>query len=195
MLDIKSKTQHLYSLITKQSISFLLKNGFSYLKIILIFTIMWSVFSGSKDPLMIACGIVGVIATFILCILGKIISPTSYIIRLSFFRYVYILLRDVIISSIQMVKIIYAEKLKINPGTITMNVSKLTNQEKILFSNLITMTPGTFVIAVEGDNFLIHALNKDDLQFKDNREIKTLLQKMRSDADENNNKDIKMIIK
>lgn len=94
-----------------------------------------------------------------------------------------------------MVKIIYAEKLKINPGTITMNVSKLTNQEKILFSNLITMTPGTFVIAVEGDNFLIHALNKDDLQFKDNREIKTLLQKMRSDADENNNKDIKMIIK
>ena len=78
-----------------------------------------------------------------------------------------------------MVKIIFSKKIDINPGTMTINTSKLDNQEKVLFANLITMTPGTFVIAVEGDNFLIHALNRDDLDFKDNQEIINLLNKIR----------------
>ena len=157
---------------------------FSYFKIIALFVILWTIFSGSDKPLMIACGIIGVVATFVLCVKGKIVSKQSYIIKLSFFKYVYILIRDVIVSSIKMTKIIYSNKININPGTITMNVSKLTNQEKVLFSNLVTMTPGTFVIAIEGDNFLIHSLNKNDLDFKNNKEIKALLQKMR-DKDEN----------
>ena len=88
-------------------------------------------------------------------------------------------MRDVIISSIKMIKIVYSDKLNINPGTITMNVKRLTDQEKVLFANLITMTPGTFVIAINGDCFLIHALNKNDLEFKNNSEITALLKKMR----------------
>ena len=52
----------------------------------------------------------------------------------------------------------------------------------------ITMTPGTFVIAIDGDNFLIHALNLKDLEFKDNSKIKNLLTKMREkDEGKNNN--------
>ena len=66
-----------------------------------------------------------------------------------------------------------------NPGTTIVNVSRLSNQEKVLFSNLITMTPGTFVIAVEGNNFLIHALNRNNLNFRNNYEITKLLKKMR----------------
>lgn len=198
MFSLKESIKLKLYFIDKNRIFSLLKKSFSYFKILSLFSILWVVFSGNNDKLIIICGISGIIATFVLCILGKIISPDSYVIKLGFFKYVYVLLKDVIISSIQMVKIIYAEKLKINPGTITMNVSKLTNQEKILFSNLITMTPGTFVIAIEGDDFLIHALNKDDLEFKDNSEIKLLLQKMRSTDNKNiniKNKQSKNIIK
>ena len=158
---------------------------YTYLKIILLFTLLWIFFSGNKDPLMIACGIVAIIMTFCICLKAEILSTNSYIIKLSFVKYVYMLLRDVILSSIQMVKIIYTEKLSINPGTTIVNVGKLTNQEKVLFANLITMTPGTFVIAIEGDNFLIHALNRDDLSFKNNREITNLLTKMRDREEKN----------
>ena len=139
--------------------SFLIKRCFAYIKIISLFTILWIFFSGNKDPLMIACGIVAIIFTFIAGLKLNFISYSSYIIKLSFLKYVFVLVRDITISTIQMIKIIYSDKLDINPGTITMNVSKLNDQEKILFSNLITMTPGTFVIAIDGDNFLIHALN------------------------------------
>ena len=47
---------------------------------------------------------------------------------------------------------------------------------------MITMTPGTFVIAVEGNNFLIHALNKDDLNFdkNNNKKMTELIKKIRS---------------
>jgi multisubunit Na+/H+ antiporter MnhE subunit len=74
-----------------------------------------------------------------------------------------------------------------------MNVSKLNDQEKVLFANLITMTPGTFVIAIEGDNFLIHALNRKDLEFKNNSEITKLLRKMRG-VDEKNELENKIVI-
>ena len=160
-----------------------LSNLFSYLKIFALICLLWALFSGSKDPFLVKCGIVSIIATFVLCIVGSIISPNSYVVRLGFFKYVFILLRDVVVSTLQMVKIIYSEKLNIDPGTITMNVSKLNDQEKVLFANLITMTPGTFVIAIEGDNFLIHALNRKDLEFKNNSEITKLLKKMRGSDD------------
>ena len=128
---------------------------------------------------MICCGIFAIIFTVAISIYANIISTDSYIVKVAFFKYVYILIRDVIISSVKMIKIVYSNKLNINPGTITMNVKRLTNQEKVLFANLITMTPGTFVIAINGDCFLIHALNKNDLEFKDNSEITALLKKMR----------------
>ena len=156
-----------------------LSDLFSYLKIFALISLLWALFSGSKDPFLVKCGVISIITTFILCIIGSIISPNSYVVRLGFFKYVFILLRDVVVSTLQMVKIIYSEKLNIDPGTITMNVSKLNDQEKVLFANLITMTPGTFVIAIEGDNFLIHALNRKDLEFKNNSEITKLLKKMR----------------
>lgn len=148
---------------------------FAYTKIFFLFTILWVLFSGNDDKFLVICGIISIIITFIACVIGKIISPDSYIVKLVFFKYVYILLRDILFSTVRMVKLIYLEKLNIDPGTITINTSMLTNQEKVLFANLITMTPGTFVIAVNGDNFLIHALNRKNLDFKNNQQIMNLL--------------------
>lgn len=158
----------------------ILKQLYSYIKIFLLLVMLWVVLSGKKDLFLVVCGIISITITFIICIFGKIISPDAYVVKLSFFRYICILLKDIIVSSLQMVKVIYSEKLSIDPGTITMNVSKLTDQEKVLFANLVTMTPGTFVIAVNGDSFLIHALNRRDLEFRNNGEITMLLQKMRN---------------
>ena len=155
------------------------KKYIAYFKITLLLSVLWIFFSGNNDPLMICCGIFAIIFTVTISIYTNIISTDSYIVKVAFFKYVYILMRDVIISSIKMIKIVYSDKLNINPGTITMNVKRLTDQEKVLFANLITMTPGTFVIAINGDCFLIHALNKNDLEFKNNSEITALLKKMR----------------
>ena len=165
--------------ISKKNIPHIINIIGSYAKIVMLITALWFVFSGATDPFLVACGVLAIIATFVIGVYCNIFSSKVYIVRIGFIKYVYILLKDVVLSTIQMVKIIFSKKIDINPGTMTINTSKLDNQEKVLFANLITMTPGTFVIAVDGDNFLIHALNLKDLEFKDNSKIKNLLTKMR----------------
>ena len=165
--------------ISKKDIPRIANTVGSYAKIVMLITSLWFVFSGTTDPFLVGCGVFSIVITLTVCVYCNIFSTKIYIIRIGFIRYVYVLLKDVILSTIQMVKIIFSKKIDINPGTMTINTSKLDNQEKVLFANLITMTPGTFVIAVEGDNFLIHALNRDDLDFKDNQEIINLLNKIR----------------
>lgn len=162
----------------KQILS-LLNSVISYSKIAMFLFILWFIFSGQREPFMLFCGVLSVIITFVLCIVGNIISVNVYIVKIGFLKYVYTLLKNIILSTLQMIKIIYSKNIKINPGTTMFNVARLTNQEKVLFSNLITMTPGTFVIAVDGSNFLIHALNRDDLNFDNNIEMSKLLRKLR----------------
>lgn len=163
--------------IQKNHILKIFKYTLSYAKLLVLLGFLWAIFSGTNDPFLITCGVVSSIITFIVCVHFKIISPDSYIIRLGFIKYVYELIRNIITSTIELVKIIYSEQSSINPGTIVANVSNLTNQEKVLFSNIITMTPGTFVIAVNGDEFLIHALKRDSaLEFLKNKDkIRKLL--------------------
>ena len=168
---------------------------FSYSKIFFLFICLWFIFSGSKETFLVVCGFISIVITFCCCIFFRIISPESYVIKFSFFKYIFTLLKDIILSSINVVKIIFSDTLDINPGTISINTSNLTNQEKVLFANLITMTPGTFVIAVEGDNFLVHALNRSNLDFRDNKEMAVLLKKMRLENNVDNDNDINSEIK
>ena len=155
---------------------------FNYVKIFALLAILWYIFSGSNDKFLLVCGAISVLTTFLFCILGKIVSSDFYIIKLGFIKYIAVLMKNIITSTIQIVKIIYSRKIVINPGTIIVNASRLNDQEKVLFANMITMTPGTFVIAVEGNNFLIHALNKDDLNFdkNNNKKMTELIKKIRS---------------
>ena len=154
----------------------------NYMKIFALLAILWYIFSGSNDKFLLTCGAISVLTTFIICIFGKIISNDFYIIKLGFIKYIVVLMKNIIASTVQIVKIIYSRKIIINPGTIIVNASRLNDQEKVLFANMITMTPGTFVIAVEGNNFLIHALNKDDLNFdkNNNKKMTELIKKIRS---------------
>ena len=171
--------------INKNKIKKTIINTISYVKILLLFVLLWVVFSGSKDPFLIVCGVISIIASFCICLYFNIISPNSYIVRIGFIKYAVLLLTDIVKSTIKIVRIVYSDKLKIDPGIVSVDTEKMTNQEKVLFSNLITMTPGTFVIAVEGNNFLIHALNRETLNFNNNKEISNLLHKIGKNTTEN----------
>ena len=97
--------------------------------------------------------------------------------KFTFIQYVILLIKDIIVSTINITKIVYADKIKINPGTISINTNLINDQEKVMLANLITMTPGTFVIAVNGDEFLIHSLNSDE--FTSNKKLNKIFEKSR----------------
>ena len=150
---------------------------FSYSKIIVLLTLLWFIFSGTFKPFLVICGVVSIVATFIICKIAKIFSVKSYLLKFTFIQYVILLIKDIIVSTINITKIVYADKIKINPGTISINTNLINDQEKVMLANLITMTPGTFVIAVNGDEFLIHSLNYDE--FTSNKKLNKIFEKSR----------------
>ncbi len=74
-----------------------------------------------------------------------------------------------------MIKNIFDENSSFETQTKTINVGFLTKEEKILFANLITMTPGTFVISVSGDDFLIHSIDVEEMNSLDANKISKLV--------------------
>jgi multicomponent Na+:H+ antiporter subunit E len=151
----------------------------NYLKIFVAIFIFWFLLSWNLHYFFIICGIISTVITFFLCYKMHVLSNDSHFFKLNFFIYIYALLKDIIKSAVNVVKLVFSESIKIDPAIKVINVSKLNRQEKVLFANLITMTPGTFVIAIDGDEFLIHAIDKKNLEFTNNNKIAKLLYKMR----------------
>lgn len=148
-----------------------------YCEIIALMFAGWFLFSGSSSYFLISCGIIAVCVVFAVCKSARIFSNKIYVLKLAFIQYVILLLVDIVKSTINVVKMIYSDRIVINPGTFVLNADLLNNQERTMLSNLITMTPGTFVIAVNGNNFLVHALNCD--KFESNKELVSIFKKVR----------------
>lgn len=82
------------------------------------------------------------------------------IIKLSF-----IFFRELILSNIDIVRLIYKRNPDIEPGIFAMPTELKTNWEISLLANLITLTPGTLSVAISDDNsvIFIHAMHIDEV--------------------------------
>src|SRR5699024_2209820 len=77
---------------------------------------------------------------------------------------VLIFTRELILSNISIVKLVYGRKLDFEPGIFEMPIEVTKNWEITLLANLITLTPGTLTVAISDDRkrFFIHAMDIDD---------------------------------
>lgn len=122
--------------------------------------------------------IIGIIAIIAIIAISKTVKIHAYneILNLKSIIYLYRIIIDIIKSSFLVIKIVYnSRKSKINSGIVTIKISSLTKAQIISLSNAITMTPGTFVIALNNQELLIHTIdmNKDVID----KEIQSLISK------------------
>jgi len=75
-----------------------------------------------------------------------------------------IFIRELILSNISIVKLVYSRKPDFEPGIFEMPIEVKKNWEITLLANLITLTPGTLTVAISDDKkrFFIHAMDIDD---------------------------------
>lgn len=149
------------------------------IKILTSFAVIWFILATTHSHFLILCALISITLILLICHKMKIITNQSFFLNINFIKYATILIKDIIASAITVVKIIYSSELKIKPGTQTISMAKLNKREKILFANFITMTPGTFVIAVSGDEFLIHTITGLNISANTNSEIKNILYKIK----------------
>lgn len=79
-------------------------------------------------------------------------------------KLIYIFIRELILSNIAIVKVVYQRKLDIQPGIIALPTELKKNWEITLLANLITLTPGTLSVLVSQDyrTIYIHAMDIRD---------------------------------
>ncbi|HZW67131.1 MAG TPA: Na+/H+ antiporter subunit E [Pseudogracilibacillus sp.] len=75
-----------------------------------------------------------------------------------------IFIRELILSNIDIVKLVYRPKPDFEPGIFELPIEVTKDWEITLLANLITLTPGTLTVAISDDRkrFFIHAMHIDN---------------------------------
>ncbi|WP_053219094.1 Na+/H+ antiporter subunit E [Virgibacillus senegalensis] len=114
------------------------------------------------------------IGILLLLVLQRFIPDAFYMQRVvKVIKLMILFTKELILSNLQIVKLVYKPKLDIKPGIFALPTELKSDWEITLLANLISLTPGTLSIAVSDDNSLIyvHAMHIEDTQ-KSIKEIK-----------------------
>ena len=133
-----------------------------HLFLFICLSFMWFVFSGKTEPFFIISGLCSVsLSVFLAHKMGFI---KKYKIYSRAPLYWLFMIKEIIISTMQVVKRIWALEININPKFVTYPVLLKSDKSYAVFANSITLTPGTVSLYVFDDRIIIHCLDIDYMQ-------------------------------
>lgn len=131
----------------------------------LIFFLIWVIFNGQFTLEIAAFGVViaGLMYAFI-CRFMNYKPKTDIILakKLIFIlQYLFILVKEIIKANFAVIKMITSSRYDIEPVVIRFKTDLKTTSARILLANSITLTPGTITVSMEGDEYVVHCLDKE----------------------------------
>lgn len=127
--------------------------------------LFWMVLSPSYSPQSIIAGLVVCWGVAIYChdlsFNEEETNLYSFKGVISFLRFVWILLVEIIKANIDVAKIVLSPSLPITPGFVKVRNPLKKDMNKVIYANAITLTPGTLTVDVTDEGFIIHALTKE----------------------------------
>ena len=131
----------------------------------LIISFMWMLLNESYTiPTFIWGFLVGILLLFLF---QKFIPGHFYLYPvLKIIRLILIFIRELILSNIDIVKLVYKRNLNFEPGIFSYPLEVKKDWQITLLANLITLTPGTLSVAISDDNskIFIHAMHIDNIE-------------------------------
>ena len=132
------------------------------LLLFLILAISWVLWSGLYKPLLLGLGAFS-------CVLTVILAQ-----RMGFFRhqavlqvlpslpaYWWWLLREIIVSSIDVAKLILTPSLPISPVVVELQAKTRSDVARVILGNSITLSPGTVTLDMHEGKLLVHCLTSE----------------------------------
>lgn len=95
-----------------------------------------------------------------------------------FLHYTGILVAEIIKSNIAVMRLTLTDREIVEPVIIEHHTRLRTKLGKVILANSITLTPGTITISLEGDQLLIHCLDKSMAEGMEDLIFEKLLEKM-----------------
>jgi multicomponent Na+:H+ antiporter subunit E len=77
-------------------------------------------------------------------------------------NYLFNLVIDIVRANINVAKIVLSPRMPISPGMVRYRTKLKSDVGKVMLATSITLTPGTLTVDVEGDEFLVHVLTKEN---------------------------------
>ena len=82
-----------------------------------------------------------------------------------YIKYAFVLVKEVIKSNLAVMRIILSPSLEAEPGFASFETDLETEVARVMLANSMTLTPGTYTVALEENRYVIHAL---DMAFTEN---------------------------
>ena len=126
-------------------------------------SLLWLGLSGHVEPLMLAIGVASVFLVLFITLRMEAVDHARYPIHLtpSLFRFWRYLVREIILSNIDVIRRILTPGKSISPQMITLPLPQKSDLAKVMYANAITLTPGTVSVQLDRDTIMVHALSKE----------------------------------
>ena len=94
--------------------------------------------------------------------------------------YLFVLLKNLIISNIQISKRILSKDMNLSPAIVAVKTNLDSDWKKLLLANSITLTPGTLTLDIKDDILFIHVIefNKDSIKENITDEFEAVISKI-----------------
>ena len=121
---------------------------------------LWLVWSGHYTPFLLGLGLLSTVGVVLLCwrmeILDRDIAPLHVV--PATVRYVPWLAWEVIKANLDVIRRVLDPRLPIDPQTLRVRASQVTDLGRVTYTNSITLTPGTLTVDAVDDRLTVHAL-------------------------------------
>lgn len=148
----------------------------------LVFFLIWIIFNGQFTWEIAAFGVViaGLMYLFI-CKFMNYKPRTDLILCKKFFliiQYVFVLVKEIIKANFAVIKMIMSSRYEIEPAVVKFKTTLKSPSARIMLANSITLTPGTITVSLEGDEYVVHCLDKELAEGINSSLFVTLLERL-----------------
>lgn len=142
---------------------------------IAVLFLFWLGMSGIFSHFIIICALFSV--AFSVVILSWVGAMPDIKISPIGIKYTFLVLRDILLSSISVSRKIWSEDFNIESSVGVMKFDKITDNKVglVMHANAITTTPGTIILGVHENEMLVHFFNKEDATVHPSDHINKLL--------------------
>ncbi len=148
----------------------------------IIFFLIWVIFNGQLTVEIAAFGLVvsGVMYAFICKFMDYKPGTDAMIAKkiFCFLHYIGVLLKEIIKANYIVIKKLTSSRYEIEPAVVRFKADLQSNFARILLANSITLTPGTITVLLEGNEYVVHCLDKELAAELDRSVFVTLLKKL-----------------
>lgn len=122
----------------------------------------WLLWSGFFKPLLLILGAFSCALVLLVAHRMSLFDNDIFALRFTsrLFRFWVWLGREIVRSSLEVTRVVLNPRLPISPTVAEFDSSCEHQVDRAILGNSITLTPGTLTLSIDGQRFIVHALNE-----------------------------------